>query len=546
MFYYNIILIDNKVEPITSFFTRITDGIPKISNGDLFQILIPGKNYYIYSNMDITEFISYINKNKSFIEKIDDEYSKLISMREKLIGHPDDEIMKFRTNVSEPFFRRQESEIMSMYTNYNKITTPPKMSLLKDINFIYNSDSGSCDCSDIGDIVLRESSFDITDLSANIKQSEYCGLENCGNTCYLNSLLQLLYSMELFRNYFINLKNPHNICCCALKIIFTIMYTQNPKYTKDKIIDISNIKINNIPINKILINSTGLNLGVQEDVQQFMSELIVILNNPIQLFPYLFSFNSINVIKCAGGDKIFPTGEMINYALNVYVKEGIDNMQDLLNINYKIESDASDIDICGTTYSGNKKMELKQHILNIPDCNKYIIIHLHRYIDDKQQPPLKDSKGNIIIENGEKKYHQIKSNETVTPNPIINIRGVQYKLTGTVIHIGTRDGGHYVFGKYDDDGIISFIIDDNKIDNQSRYRFIINQEANVFLYRRIPDKIDEPIKLLVDEPHKIYKFKDLCTSKGFMFSNIISDQATEERNKYLKYKNKYLKLKKII
>jgi hypothetical protein len=83
------------------------------------------------------------------------------------------------------------------------------------------------------------------------------GIINQGNTCYLNSALQILYSVEPFRKRMIDYQNPTGVIA-PLKEVFTSLASggTNPASTKpltdffetevDKMEDI------NVPIDKIL------------------------------------------------------------------------------------------------------------------------------------------------------------------------------------------------------------------------------------------------------------------------------------------------------
>ena len=49
--------------------------------------------------------------------------------------------------------------------------------------------------------------------------SNSIGLQNCGNTCYMNSAIQMLYSINEIREYIIN-ENMNNVILKNLKKYF--------------------------------------------------------------------------------------------------------------------------------------------------------------------------------------------------------------------------------------------------------------------------------------------------------------------------------------
>jgi ubiquitin C-terminal hydrolase len=86
----------------------------------------------------------------------------------------------------------------------------------------------------------------------SVPYNNFIGLKNNGNTCFFNSALQLLNSMELFRNYFLKLEiDDCNVFTLALKTVFTLMnFNDNNPIDLDKI----NINHNGIINKSLLVN----------------------------------------------------------------------------------------------------------------------------------------------------------------------------------------------------------------------------------------------------------------------------------------------------
>jgi len=138
-------------------------------------------------------------------------------------------------------------------------------------------------------------------------------------------------------------------------------------------------------------------------------------------------------------------------------------------------------------------MNIKKNIsIKIPTENKYLLLQLKRFSWD--------------FDTGESK----KIDQTIELNKEITIDGVKYILYGIIKHIGnTRTSGHYIYYKINDDKVIEY--DDSNVTEKD--------------YSDVKDELEKNGYLV------IYKRSSEMTGGDIYYQ------------KYLKYKNKYLKLK---
>jgi hypothetical protein len=424
----------------------------------------------------------------------------------------------------------------------------------------------------------------------SVPYNNFIGLKNNGNTCFFNSALQLLNSMELFRNYFLKLEiDDCNVFTLALKTVFTLMnFNDNNPIDLDKI----NINHNGI-INKSLLDIL-INEFKKSDVEQEQhdcSEYLIYLFDKLETLldaptynlhiknrlSRLYEFNLIEMANCiddSGKNEILlRVGQVSNtyyQQLLLQIKEDNTSLQDLINDYFKItdNNDKSPIDKCSILFGKSKDskysfLNKKQYIPILNDCNKYIIISLGRI-------------GNLI---NEQSTERDKDNTSIEPNTLLHIRNRLYKLNSLSIHI--NEPPHYVSISYDENDE-PFILDDNTKEKSSDYltQEYINENGVVFIYRYLKDTYENKITYLpginihdTDSFINLGLLKDDIEIKGNINSCdfptslefLLKDKENKAKKllykckkkhnekymltsnyyiKYKKYKNKYLKLKK--
>jgi len=422
-----------------------------------------------------------------------------------------------------------------------------------------------------------------------VPYTEFIGLKNNGNTCFFNAALQLLNSMELFRNYFLKLNvKDCNLFTLALKTLFTLM-----KYNKNQPIDLKNIfityneeikSLREILIYEFYHKHNDMSRGDQHDCSEYLNYLFEKLEYMFDKSQYklninnrlsrLYEFNIIKMGTCinsGGKNEILirvgqPTSSYFkNLSLEMHGKK-YDNLQELINNYFSIDNNTEDFptEKCSFVFGKSERdtKVLINKIQNIPflnDCNKYIIISLGRL--------------NLIDKKNTERY---KNTTIIKPNEFLHIRNRIYKLNSLSIHINAPK--HYVSVIYDELNK-PFILNDDSKDYESKYLEMINNNSVVFIYRYFADKEEIDIKYFngidITNPSSFINknnLKDDIKISGNINScefpidseNYLSDKKNESKKlvykcnkkhnekyllishyytKYREYKRKYIKLK---
>jgi ubiquitin C-terminal hydrolase len=207
------------------------------------------------------------------------------------------------------------------------------------------------------------------------------GLENCGNSCYLNSAIQTLYSIKEYREGILNYKiiknNKEHKVINIIKKVF-------------KLIDISNNRLNNksnkyISSNKICslfeelhntcFYSIGIKWGQQADSQEILSFIIDKTCELLNL-KKIFSFNLITSSYCKINNikinKENRSEESLLLSLPLYKK--CNSILKLINEYEKTEKLETSLSRCSKLKTSYRKLNI-----NIPEKNKYLFIQLKRF-----------------------------------------------------------------------------------------------------------------------------------------------------------------------
>ena len=338
-------------------------------------------------------------------------------------------------------------------------------------------------------ILSQHSSFSldsnaISDIYINLREKTdtFIGLKNFGATCYLNSLIQLLFMMPFFKeNLFkfnINQTNIENSQIFNLQELFyNLSYSNKKYYPCYKFIQSFKSAFNGEPIN----------VGIQQDTDEFFGILCEELEKEAKIYKNEnFLENSFkgkisNEIYSIENDYPYYSCTDEDYFRITLDIKGKKNLNEALN-NF-IQEEILDGDNKYLIEKYNKKIAIKKRV-SIKNLSNNLIIHLKRFeldyntfklqkIIDYLSFPLEinfknytriylNSNKNIKFEQNEKK--NLDENE------------MNYVLTGILVHNGsTLQHGHYYsfimdqktrkWFKFDDTRISEFDIE-NDLENE--------------------------------------------------------------------------------
>jgi uncharacterized UBP type Zn finger protein len=293
------------------------------------------------------------------------------------------------------------------------------------------------------------------------------GLENCGNSCYMNSTIQLLYSIKEFR-YFIqyyeyNKDNKDNYIIQCIKNIFNKI--ENNK-KKNKALNSNYLE----PIYRVLFHQIFKinNFGSQQDAQEVLN---YILDNIID---YYTEFNNtfiqnlllLNLTKetyCKKNVFKYQIENIIDKCYTLFLEVTKDmkkpikkSLCDLINHYQQEEKLETNLTRCN-----NQNSYIKVNI-DIPDNNKYLIICLKRLL------------------------YNLYFDKSIEIDYTLSINNIKYKLGGIILRTGSPNSGHYIYATFKNKKIHK-VYNDSVISNNLGH-FNINKHSYVLLYKKIEKK----------------------------------------------------------
>ena len=294
-----------------------------------------------------------------------------------------------------------------------------------------------------------------------IKKSK--GIPNCGNSCFMNSVFQMLYSINNFRDKILDYnKKSKNIE--EIKKIFTLL-NKNNKIKQKNII---------ISYEKLYKLFTNENLYKQQDAAEFLMKILILFEKEENI-KKIFTFNIIRNSFCLKikTNKKIQEEEKTDKNFNILLLDIKENSIQK-NIEFFEKPEQVNLSRCSkseTSYITN--------LIEIPENNNYLIINLKRYNNNR-------TFNNKFIEIN----HNIEINEN------------KYFLIGTIFKSGSANSGHYVYCTYKN-GKINFTYNDNKVYDHEHSSMELNKNAYILLYKKIT--INHLLKKKQNQKQKIDK-----------------------------------------
>lgn len=261
--------------------------------------------------------------------------------------------------------------------------------------------------------------------STEIIIDQYNGLKNLGNTCYINSILQGLYHLPIFRDKIINTTFIDNSIGCSLQSIFNEL-----KVTNGNIVD-----------PRILISKLGVDIRIQEDAQEFLLKLIDKLNDSYnkndnikesnEIMNNILNGELINTIKCLNIDyKKERKQKFIDISVDI---DGFDTLdQSLNNLFEPIKLEGQNQYKAGE--NGLQDAIKSSKIISSP---KILFIHLKRFAFDMETGNMRKISNKLEFPFTLNINTYMNSNiSTCDDNNI-------YELKAIIIHEGNVNYGHY-------------------------------------------------------------------------------------------------------
>ena len=318
------------------------------------------------------------------------------------------------------------------------------------------------------------------------------GIQNTNNLCFINSVLQMLYSIPDIR-VFILKSNTNDNVINSLKEIFNLL-SNNKSFIRIDEIEEAILYLHNITEFKETVkNRFGKDITItlnfkktkeikQQDAEQFYSKIINILfDNPY--LQELFTFEYITSSYCREFNKknIYDRSNLTNnytlLSLNISdYKDKKKNMtlEDLIRFNFEEEFLGNN---CYLTKKINgvvgkrckeKNINCKETSINIPVKNKYLVIQLARMAFHKVM-------NNFI-------YGFIDDNINIKNT--LNINNNNYSLIGSILRYSSdksSNSGHYIYVTYKDNKIKK-VYNDEKVTEFLNEPFNLNKHSYILLY----------------------------------------------------------------
>ena len=319
------------------------------------------------------------------------------------------------------------------------------------------------------------------------------GIKNVGNSCYMNSVIQMLFSIKEFRDYLQKYKGD-NINILSLKEIFGQL--------SDSSIPTATTKVGSIGTYKQTAYSILCNLFSGTEYEQ--EDAHVLLTYILDQFYHnsniekIFNSSEESYIVCNNNNNNKTNDPSL--ILNLPITS--ENIQNNLFDYMKPEQTDEKLELCKDNTGKHKGTQFLN--IKIGDNQKYLFLELKRYEFDKNS------------------YKTTKINNSIDILEEIIIDQNRFRLTGVVLHEGpTPNSGHYIYVQLDDAGKnVQTVYDDESV-RTSLTEDSLKTESYILLYRKI-GKVVSTNKTFVLTYNVDYK-NMFNNDKKYCTNNIQSD-----------------------
>ncbi|KAK8866837.1 hypothetical protein M9Y10_009805 [Tritrichomonas musculus] len=356
-------------------------------------------------------------------------------------------------------------------------------------------------------------------IPISTSEVSYRGLKNLGATCYMNSILQVLFHLPLFRKYIFNIRvgdteEDHNILLHLQRIFAMMQLSHYSVSTKN------------------LARSFGwsnIETMMQQDVYEFCSVFLEKIDITIQKIPQnkkfsissLFKGKYISTIRCRHVNFQTQTTNVINVCtLDV---RGVSSLEESFLSFTSVEPlDGSNKYDTGTY--GLQDADMFSKFTELPQI---LMLHLKRFdIDMETQQNSKIDSYFSFSKNIDLRKYLADQN---------NVDCSQYELFGVLVHAGTINSGHYTAFIRPTPNSPWHCFNDSEVN-------VVDEEKAIYENFGGPDLQTKKNKL-----HCAYMLIYIrIDSIDRIFSPVSDDEIPEPLKKFVKDNDQQIKLKKQI
>ena len=373
----------------------------------------------------------YLNSGINNLNLKDKNYSSIMQVLDSLT-------FNIEFNINYNSFRSHNSSISNLgYDTWFKtqeITIPPEYynninisnSNSKQNNNNQNNISNNIKNTDIPFVIELLVSKSFNNIS-KLDDGQYNGIKNEGATCYMNSMLQTLYSIYPFKKAVFQIpteKDDYSSIILSLQRLFYDLTT------------------NHSPVSaRNLINSFGWTreqIQIQHDVQEFNQLLIEVMEKKMRGTPVEGSFSKMftgkynNYIECLDVDYHSEIAETFN-EIQLTVK-GYKNIYESFD-SYAAEEILDNDDKYETEKYGKQKAKKGIKFLSFPPV---LLLQLKRFEYNSKRDMM------VKINDYFEYYDEIELSKYLDPNAEKYSKEENtYALHSVIVHQGNANSGHY-------------------------------------------------------------------------------------------------------